>query len=93
MPLATWKVLLRRSDQVGYHYATMLHRASEPTAAEEIHLLVDGQVVRGTVIEVHKDFSTRAGVDGFTVMADEIKATARPGSGEDPGEPGDASTG
>jgi hypothetical protein len=93
MPLATCKVLLRRSDQVGYHYATTLHRASEPTAAEEIHLLVDGQTVRGTVIEVHKDFSTRAGVDGFTVMADEIKTTTGPGSSVDPGEPRDPSTG
>ena len=73
MPLATWKVLLRRSDQVGYHYVTTLHRAFEPTAAEEIHLLVGGQPVYGTIIEVHKDFSTRAGVDAFTVMAAETK--------------------
>jgi hypothetical protein len=71
MPLATWKVLLRRSDQVGYHYVTTLHRASEPTVAETIHLRVNGQPMLGTVTEVRKDFSTTAGVGAFTVMADE----------------------
>jgi hypothetical protein len=74
MPLATWKVLLRRSEQVGYHYVTTLYRASEPTIGEQIPLLVDGRPVRGAAIDVRKDFSTRAGVDTFTVMADEIKA-------------------
>ena len=73
MPLATWKVLLRRADQAGYHYVTTLHKASEPIAGEEIPLVVGGQSVRGTVIEVRKDFSTRAGVNAFTVMANEIK--------------------
>jgi hypothetical protein len=38
MTLTTWKVLLRRSDQVGYHYVTTLHRASEPIAGEDIAL-------------------------------------------------------
>ena len=74
MPSATWKVLLRRSEQVGYHYVTTLHRAFEPTVGEQIPLLVDGQSVVGTAIEVRKDFSTRAGVAAFTVMADEAKA-------------------
>jgi hypothetical protein len=74
MPLVTWKVLLRRSDQVGYHYVTTLHRASEPTVAETIHLRVNGEPMHGTVIEVPKDFSTRAGVGAFTVMADENRA-------------------
>ncbi len=74
MPSATWKILLRRSDQVGYHYVTTLHCASEPAAAEQIHLLIRGQRVHGTVIEVHKDFSTRAGVSAFTVMAEESNA-------------------
>jgi hypothetical protein len=74
MPLATWKVLLRRSEQVGYHYVTTLHRAFEPTVGVQIALLVDGRPLRGTAIDVRKDFSTRAGVGAFTVMADEIKA-------------------
>jgi hypothetical protein len=73
MPLVTWKVLLRRSDQVGYHYVTTIHTASEPIAGEGIPLLIGGRPVRGTVIDVHKDFSSRSGVDAFTVMADEIK--------------------
>jgi hypothetical protein len=73
MPLATWKVLLRRSDQVRYHYVTTLHKPSEPIAGEGIALVVGGQSVRGTVIEVHKDFLSRAGVNTFTVMADEIE--------------------
>jgi hypothetical protein len=73
MPLVTWKVLLRRRDQVGYHYITTIHRASEPTAGEGIPLLIGGQSVRGTVIEVRKDFSTRSGRDVFTVMANEIE--------------------
>jgi hypothetical protein len=53
---------------------TTLHRAFEPTVGEQIPLLVDGQSVLGTAIEVRKDFSTRAGVAAFTVMADEAKA-------------------
>ena len=71
MLLSTWKVLLKRSDQIGYHYATTLHRASEPTVSEDIELIIDSQRVRGTVIEVHKKFSSRSGVSAFTVMADE----------------------
>jgi hypothetical protein len=71
MPLSTWKVLLKRSDQIGYHYVTTLHRASEPTVSEDIQLIIDSQRVRGTVIEVHKEFSSRSGVSAFTVMADE----------------------
>jgi hypothetical protein len=67
MPLATWKVLLRRCEQVGYHYVTTLHRAFEPTVGEQIPLLVDGQPVRG-----------RAGAGAFTVMADEIRADPAP---------------
>jgi hypothetical protein len=74
MPLSTWKVLLRRSEQVGYHYVTTLHRAFEPTVGERIPLLVDGQTVLGTAIDVRKEFSTRAGVAAFTVMVDEAKA-------------------
>jgi hypothetical protein len=74
MPLATWKVLLRRSEQVGYHYVTTLHRAFEPTVGEQIPLIVDGQPVRTTAIDVRKDFSTMAGVDAFTVMTDETEA-------------------
>ena len=73
MPLATWKVLLKRGGEVGYHYVATLHRAFIPTVGEPISLLVDGQRLRGTTIEVRKDFSTRAGVDAFTVIADEIK--------------------
>jgi hypothetical protein len=36
-------------------------------------LLVDGQPLEGTAIDVRKDFATRTGVGAFTVMADEIK--------------------
>jgi hypothetical protein len=50
---------------------TTLHRASEPTVSEDIQLVIDSQHVRGTVIEVHKEFSSRSGVSAFTVMADE----------------------
>jgi hypothetical protein len=76
MPLSTWKVLLKRSDQIGYHYVTTLHRASEPTVSEDIELIIDSQQVRGTVIEVHKEFSSRSGVSAFTVMADEREPEA-----------------
>jgi hypothetical protein len=73
MPLVTWRVLLRRSDQVGYHYVTTIHRASEPIAGEEIPLLIGGQPLRGTVIDVRRGLSSRSGVDAFTVMAEEIQ--------------------
>ena len=71
MPLSTWKVLLKRRDQIGYHYVTTLHRASEPTVSEDIELIIDSQRVGGIVIEVHKEFSSRSRVSAFTVMADE----------------------
>jgi hypothetical protein len=50
---------------------TTLHRSSEPTVSEDVQLVIDSQRVRGTVIEVHKEFSSRSGVSAFTVMADE----------------------
>jgi hypothetical protein len=78
MPLATWKVLLRRSEQVGYHYVATLHRAFAPTVGEQIPLLVDGQPLEGTAIDVRKDFATRTGVGAFTVMADETKVDPAP---------------
>jgi hypothetical protein len=51
-----------------------LHRAFEPTVGEQIPLIVDGRPLRGTAIDVRKDFSTRAGVRAFTVMADETNS-------------------
>jgi hypothetical protein len=36
-----------------------------------LRLPVNGRPMHGTVIEVREDFSTRAGVGAFTVMADE----------------------
>jgi hypothetical protein len=72
MPLTNWKVLLKRLDQVEHQYATTLHRTSVPNETEEVDLRLEGQRVRCLITDVHKDFITRAGVEVFTVRADEI---------------------
>jgi hypothetical protein len=72
MPLTNWKVLLKRLDQVEHQYATTLHRTSVPNETEEVHLRLKGQRVMCLITDVHKDFITRAGVEVFTVRADEI---------------------
>jgi hypothetical protein len=75
MPLTNWKVLLKRVDQAEHQYATILHRTSVPTEAEELHLRLEGRRLTCVIVDVHKDFVTRSGVEVFTVRANEI---ARP---------------
>jgi hypothetical protein len=72
MPLTNWKVLLRGVDQTAYQYAATLHRTSVPAEAEEVLLRLEGQRIKCVITEVRRDFVTRAGVEVFTVRANEI---------------------
>jgi hypothetical protein len=69
MPLVTWKIMLRRANQEGYHYLTTQQRGWAPTVGEEVKLAVDGRMVKWTIVEILKDNSLR--VDAFTVKVDE----------------------
>jgi hypothetical protein len=70
MPITTWKILLRRADQAGYHYVKTLYQGREPTEGEKIELRINGESVRGKVTEARKDVAG-PGADAFTVMVDE----------------------
>ena len=71
MPLVTWKIMLRRADQEGYHYLTTQQRGWAPTVREEVKLAVEGRTVKWTIVEIFKDNSLN--VDAFTVKVDETK--------------------
>ena len=71
MPLITWKIMLRRAGQEGYHYLTTEQRGWTPTVGEEVKLAVEGRTVKWTVVEILKDHSLR--VEAFTVKVDETK--------------------
>jgi hypothetical protein len=71
MPLVTWKIMLRRADQEGYHYLTTQQRGWAPTVGEEVKLAVEGRAVKWTIVEILKDNSLS--VDAFTVKVDETK--------------------
>jgi hypothetical protein len=71
MPLVTWKIMLRRADQEGYHYLTTQQRGWAPTVGEEVRLAVEGRTVKWTIVEILRDNSLK--VDAFTVKVDETK--------------------
>jgi len=72
MPVTTWKIMVRRADQTGYHYAATLQKGYAPTVGEEVDL-ADGERIKWTVAEIFKDHSTRARIDVFTVRVDETE--------------------
>jgi hypothetical protein len=72
MPATTWKIMVRRAGQPGYHYATTLQKGYAPSVGEEVELAVDERI-KWTVAEISKDHSTRARIDVFTVMVDETE--------------------
>jgi hypothetical protein len=74
MPLAVWKIMLRRDGQAGYHYVATHQKGWTPSVGEQIELVVEGQPVKMTIAETFKDHSTREGIDVFTVRVDETKA-------------------
>ena len=71
MPLVTWKIMLRRANQEGYHYLTTQQRGWAPTVGEEVKLAVEGRMVKWTIVEILEDNSLK--VDAFTVKVDETK--------------------
>jgi hypothetical protein len=74
MPIVTWKIMLRRASQVGYHYLATEQKGWAPSVGEQVKLVVEGRMVNWTIAEVFKDHSTREGIDVFTVRVDETKA-------------------
>jgi hypothetical protein len=74
MPIVTWKIMLRRENQVGYHYLATEQKGWAPGVGEQVKLVVEGRTVKWTIAEIFKDHSTREGIDVFTVRVDETKA-------------------
>ena len=78
MPITTWKIMLRRSGQQGYHYTATYQKGRAPIVGEQIESVADGRAIIWIVAEIFKDHSTRGGVDVFTVRVDETDVgTAR----------------
>ena len=73
MPFTTWKIMVRRADQTGYHYAATHQRGYAPSVGEEIEFAIEERLVKWTIAEIFKDHSTRAGMDVFTVRVDETE--------------------
>jgi hypothetical protein len=76
MPITTWKIMAKRADQAGYHYAATLQKGYAPTVGEEVELAV-GERIKWTIAEVFKDHSTRARIDVFTVRVDETERAVK----------------
>jgi hypothetical protein len=74
MPIVTWKIMLRRANQEGYHYLATEQKGWAPSVGEQVKLVVEGRTVKWTIAEIFKDHSTREGIDVFTVRVDETKA-------------------
>ena len=74
MPITTWKIMLRRANQQGYHYLTTGQKGWAPSVGEQGEFVVEGQKVKWTVGEIFKDHTTRQGIDVFTVRVDETMA-------------------
>jgi hypothetical protein len=75
MPICTWKLMLRRANQVGYHYLTTEQKGWPPSVGEEAKLVVEGRTVKWTIVEIFKDRSIRT--DAFTVRVDETTEESR----------------
>ena len=73
MPLTTWKILLRRADQAGYHYVATSQRGREPVVGEHIERTVGERTIKWTISEIFKDHSSRQGTLVFTVRVDETE--------------------
>jgi hypothetical protein len=73
MPIVTWKIMLRRANQVGYHYLATEQKGWAPSVGEQVKLVVEERMVTRTIAEIFKDHSTREGIDVFTVRVDETK--------------------
>jgi hypothetical protein len=74
MPITTWKIMVRRAHQAGYHYVATHQKGRPPSLGEQIEVAADGRRVTWTV--TFKDHSARAGIDVFTVRVDETETAA-----------------
>jgi hypothetical protein len=77
MPMATWKIMLRRANQDGYDYVATHQRARAPSVGEQIQVAASRRTINWTIAEIIKDHTTRAGVDCFTVRVDETEITPK----------------
>jgi hypothetical protein len=73
MPITTWKTMVRRAHQAGYHYVVTHQRGRAPSVGEQIEFAVEGRELKWTVAEIFKDHSAMAGIDVFTVRVDETE--------------------
>ena len=73
MPIAIWKIMLRRSGQAGYHYVATHQRGRPPSVGEQIELVVQKRTIKWSISEIVKDHSTRSGTDVFTISVDETE--------------------
>jgi hypothetical protein len=78
MPMTTWKIMVRRADQQGYHYVATHQKGRAPIVGERIESTAEGRAISWTVVEIFKDHLTKQGVEVFTVRVDESEgATTR----------------
>jgi hypothetical protein len=73
MPITTWKIMVRRAGQQGYHYVATHQKGRAPVVGEQIASTADRPATSWTVAEIFKDHSTKAGIDVFTVRVDETE--------------------
>ena len=73
MPITTWKLMVRRAEQAGYHYSATHKRGRAPSVGESIDLSIGERQMRFTVTEVFKQHLAKGGFEVFTVMVDETE--------------------
>src|SRR5215469_15742885 len=82
MPITSWKIMVRRAEQAGYHYSathkrgrySATHkRGRAPSVGESIDLSIGEHQMRFTVTEVFKQHLAKDGFEVFTVMVDETE--------------------
>ena len=73
MPITTWKLMVRRAEQAGYHYSATHKRGRAPSVGESIDLSIGERQVRFKVTEVFKQHLAKGGFEVFTVMVDETE--------------------
>jgi hypothetical protein len=81
MPLTTWKILLRRAEQAGYHYVATFQRGRAPIVGEHIERTVGERTIKWTISEIFKGPSSIAGMAVFTVRVDETEEGRPEGNG------------
>jgi hypothetical protein len=76
MPITTWKIMLRRANQQGYHYLTTEQKGWAPSVGEQGKVVANGQKVKWTIVEVFRDPTMRT--ESFTVRVDETTEESLP---------------